>query len=123
MIIAAAQERGTPIPKSILDAPYPEDSYQERLLDAFWKLSTCRQIGMNCLGPIPWDAIDRFARKNEFASDEIEYDSFVSVIQALDNAFLEHQQGEIDRESKKHGKAGSFRPPNTAHRGKRPRKR
>jgi hypothetical protein len=34
----------------------------EWLFDAFMCLDTCRQIGM-AMGPIPWDACDRYAER------------------------------------------------------------
>lgn len=92
-------------------------------MQAFWQLSTCRQIGMGCLGPIPWDSIDRYAHQNAFGDDDVEYDSFVHIIQQLDETFLEHQRDEAELESKKGGKAGSFRPPNAGAGRRRPKKR
>lgn len=65
---------------------------------------------MGVLGPIPWDSIDTFAHRNYFAADEIEYETFVYIIQQLDTVFMEHQRETTERESR--GKAGSFRPPN-----------
>ena len=92
-------------------------------MDAFWKLSTCRQIGMGVLGPTPWDSIDRFAHQNDFAEDDVEYDSFVYIITQLDNAFLEHQREEQERESRKSGKSGGFRPSHARPRAGSSRKR
>ena len=54
-IANAARESGAPIPKSILEAPALEDSYHARIMDAFWRLSTCRDLGMGAAGPIPWN--------------------------------------------------------------------
>lgn len=65
------------------------------------------------LGPIPWESINTFAHRNDFASDDIEYETFVYLIQNMDSAFLEHQQETSERENKPRGKTGDFRPPNT----------
>ncbi len=92
-------------------------------MDAFWKLSTCRHIGMGALGPIPWDSIDRYAHQNGFAEDDIEYQTFVYVIQQIDGAFLENQRAELERENPKSGNTGSFRPAHTKPRGGRVGKR
>lgn len=124
-LVAASQETGAPVPKAILDAPVLTDAYQLRVNDAFWKLSTCRAVGMGALGPIPWDAADKFAARNHFNTTEIEYDSFMFLINALDEEFLKHQHTEIEREkaNQKHGNTGSFRPSSKGARRRRPRKR
>lgn len=55
---------------------------------AFWLLSSERQIGMG-LGPIGWSAIDRYAERNGIdGSDEL--DRFHRLIRAMDAAFLAH---------------------------------
>ncbi len=110
--MAAAKARGTPLPKAFREAPILEDAYHKRVFEAFWQLSTCRQIGMGAIGPIPWDSIDRYATKNGFASTEVEYDSFVYMIQTLDGLFMEHQAKKIKEQSSKGGaggRAGSIR--------------
>ena len=127
-IAAAAKESGAPVPKSILEAPALEDGYQARVLDAFWKLSTCRGIGMGAVGPIPWAATNDFAHEHCFDSDEIEYESFMLLIYELDEMFLERQREDSARERaeaerKASGKAGSFRPTNAGVRGKRARRK
>jgi hypothetical protein len=124
-IASAARESGAPVPKAILEAPALEDSYQTRVLDAFWKLSTCRELGMGAPGPIRWDAVDNFARRHQFDADEIEYECFVLLIYELDDEFLtyQHAKMENDRAERKHGKAGDFRPKNAGVRSRRPRRR
>ena len=54
---------------------------------AFRELSTCRQIGFGH-GPIPWLAIRAWCVDWGFDGDEYEY--FVAMIRAMDNAFLEY---------------------------------
>ena len=101
MIVDAAREKGTPIPKSILEAPVPEDSYQVRVFQAFEQLSTCRQVVLGAVGPIPWSAIDQYAQRMGIEDDEIAYDDFVWIIQQLDELFLKRKGEEIEAERKK----------------------
>ncbi len=80
------------------------------MFDAFETLSTCRQIGMSGVGPIPWSSIDQFARQQGFADDEIAYNDFLYIMQSLDELFLKRKSAEIERERKKaSGKAQGVR--------------
>jgi hypothetical protein len=54
-------------------------------MDAFWKLSTCRPIGMG-YGPIPWTAVDAFATRNGFDAHMSDY--LADIVQALDAVYL-----------------------------------
>lgn len=107
-IAAAAREAGAPAPRAILDAPILEDPYHRRVLDAFWTLSTCRGIGQGSLGPIPWHSADHYAHRFGFASDQIEYDSFLYLIQKLDEEFLNRQRADLEQELRR-GKSQDFR--------------
>jgi hypothetical protein len=98
-IANAARERGTPVPKFITEAPVLEDSYQARVIDAFWKLSTCRAIGMGCCGPIPWDSIHTYATDCNFNYTQVEYDVFCYLIAQLDEVFLKIQRDDMKRSS------------------------
>ena len=62
-MIEAALERGQEIPDVFREEPplYPGEEFY---LQAFKKLSTCRQLGMS-IGPIPWDAIDRYIERSQ----------------------------------------------------------
>lgn len=100
-IIDAANERGVPVPKSIAEAPLPEGEYQIRLFEAFEQLSTCRQLGMGAIGPIPWSAIDQYAVRMEIQDDELAYESFVWIIQSLDDLYLKRKGAEIEAERKR----------------------
>lgn len=126
-IAAAAKESGAPVPQSILEAPALEDSYQARVLDAFWKLSTCRSLGMGAPGPIPWTATKDFAEKHYFDTDDIEYEAFILLIYEMDDEFLEYQSAKMenDRAARegKHGNTGSFRPSHGGVRNRRPRRK
>ena len=113
---------GTPVPKTIADAPVLEDAYQVNIHAAFWKLSTCRSIGMG-VGAIPWDSIDRWAIRHGYSDDEIEYETFVYLIQQLDEEFLEYQNAKAERERGKHGKPSTVRRPSASPRGRSSRRR
>ncbi|WP_371346465.1 hypothetical protein [Ancylobacter sp. IITR112] len=56
--------------------------------NAFWALSTDRQIGFGGVGPIQFSSVDRYAIR--YGIDGIdEFDRFTSLIRAMDSAFLE----------------------------------
>jgi hypothetical protein len=55
-------------------------------LNAFWELSTDRQIGMG-VGAIPASAITEWAARAGL--DDIEAESFRSCIRAMDRAYLD----------------------------------
>ena len=59
--------------------------------DAFWELSTCRQIGMG-LGPIPFTSLMEYAKLREVE----EIDDFLYVIRVMDNAYLKVTNGNKD---------------------------
>jgi hypothetical protein len=108
---------GTPLPRSLSEAPILEDAYQTNILAAFWKLSTCRNIGMGT-GPIPWTAIDTFAVRHGYDADEIEYSTFVYLITEMDSTFLKYVQDENEKEGRR-GKSRSVRGSAPAHRIRR----
>jgi hypothetical protein len=85
----AASENGTPLPRAFRDGPVLDDGYQANIYVAFWALSSCRALGMS-VGPIPWVAIDAYARKHEFDCDSQSYDAFVFLIQDMDSVFMKH---------------------------------
>lgn len=78
----------TKLPQWFLDQPViPEGA--EFFYNAFWDLSTERQIGMG-LGPIPTSRIDERAREAG-----LDYDTalmFRQVIRAMDTAYLKEAQ-------------------------------
>ncbi len=57
-------------------------------LDAFAELGSCRPLGMAGAGPIPWLALDAYARRHDIAGDAFE--TFSLLIAALDAAWLAH---------------------------------
>jgi hypothetical protein len=116
-VTKAARETGAPLPKFVLDAPVLEDSYQRRVLDAFWKLSTCREVGM-AIGPIPWSDAHTFARVHQFDADQVEYDTFMQIITEMDQTFIEYQKDETERRATE-SPAGKGLAPRRVPRGKR----
>lgn len=84
-VIEASEARGVDPPEFLRDVPLLLE-HDQFYLDAFWQMSTCRQSGWS-IGPIPWDAVVRFA---EFVGLDTEmFPVFLSVTRALDSAFLE----------------------------------
>jgi len=57
-------------------------------LDAFAELGSCRPAGIGNLGPIPWTALDAYARRHGIAGEDFE--TFAVLIAALDAAWLAH---------------------------------
>jgi len=67
---------------------------------AFQKLTTCRSLGsMGGSGPIPWDAIDRYAVRWKLTGNDYEF--FERVITAMDSTYMEYQRELQEKEKKK----------------------
>src|SRR5690606_27200047 len=84
-ILKNCMQTGMPIPDFIKNAPELMPGL-EVFLEAFWDLSTCRQIGMG-LGPIPWTSVQEYCRINGGGEDfnrDIHYH-----VRQLDIAYLE----------------------------------
>lgn len=64
-------------------------------MEAFWELTTCRQIGMG-LGPIPWDVMVSYAQFHQLEDDVAR--AFVQVIRQMDSVYLAWQAEEQERE-------------------------
>lgn len=62
------------------------------LWNAFWELSTDRQLGMGS-GPIPWSSIERFASRHP----AIEPGTFSQIMRAMDGAYLDAKSEEESR--------------------------
>jgi len=77
-------DRGKPVPSEYLRRPRLHPEYQI-YWDAFWELSSDRQVGM-AIGRIPFTAIDCYARRYGFEEID-EFDRFVSVMRAMDSEF------------------------------------
>ena len=65
---------------------------------AFSALSSDRQLGMS-MGPIPWAAIDRYARRFGIAGLD-EFEIFAALICAMDAAYLDHAAEKADKGGK-----------------------
>lgn len=68
--------------------PPEVDPELEPLLFHFWELSTARGAAFSTLLPIPWPAVDQYAKQYGF-DDEIDYADFVYIIRQLDAEFLD----------------------------------
>lgn len=55
---------------------------------AFQSLSSDRQIGFGCVGPIQFSSLDRYATRYGIDSVD-EFDRFTTLIRAMDGVFLE----------------------------------
>lgn len=56
---------------------------------AFWDVSTCRRIGMEGASPVPWTAIDAWARRHGIAGDG--FDRLVELIERMDAVWMKDQ--------------------------------
>ncbi len=59
--------------------------------EAWWTLSADRPIGFGGAGPIPFQAIDRYADRFGI-SDPDEFNSFVALIAAMDDVLFAAQR-------------------------------
>ena len=90
--VDAAEVKGRGYPDWYLEGPelIGQDAFY---LAAFWRLSTCRQIGMG-LGPIPWrDIVDYGAR---VALDSREIEVLVKIVHVMDHAYLGWMNSQSD---------------------------
>jgi hypothetical protein len=77
-------ERGHDAPPEFYDRPEIEPQLMP-LWNAFWELSTERQIGM-AIGPIPVSKIRQYLRE-EMEIDGADYDHAKAIIRRADNAY------------------------------------
>jgi hypothetical protein len=80
----ALLEQGKPVPGEYLRRPRLHPQYQF-YWDAFWELSSDRQVGM-AVGRIPFSAIDRYAERYGLAEVD-EFDTFREIMRSLDAEF------------------------------------
>ena len=64
------------------------EDYQYNYLSAFYDLSTCRPLGMESVGPIPYTAIILWLQFWQIEIDEAEI--YIDVISRLDQVYMEH---------------------------------
>lgn len=86
MMVRDALQWGTPIPEPIINQPEVQPGL-EIYYEAFWALTTTRQLGMGC-GPIPWTACQSYAEVCGF--DEEQADDLWFFISSMDAVFLKH---------------------------------
>lgn len=56
-------------------------------MDAFYRLSASRQVGMS-VGAIPFEAVDAYAARYGFDNPE-DFDELYTLLRAVDSAYLE----------------------------------
>lgn len=104
----AAIEKGRELPEWYLESEPPNPELGEDFFfEAFWSLHTTRNLGMG-MGPIPWDKIVEYGFFHELDRDMLH--AFVSIIRAMDNAYLEWQAEQADR-NKGRGEPSTRRKP------------
>ena len=81
-------ERGAPLPEWYVEQPALFLG-GEFYMNAFMRLSTCRQVGMT-LGPIPWDKAEAYIQSRGFST--VFCDFFLQVIYEMDSAWIEWQE-------------------------------
>lgn len=64
---------------------------------AFWDLMSCRSHGMG-EGPIPWTAVDAYARRHCLSTNEFE--DLWMILRRLDGHYLQHRAKQRAREDK-----------------------
>lgn len=78
-----SEEGGTTL-KALADRPELEPQL-EWLWDAFWDLSSDRQVGFSA-GPIMWASLDAYARRHRI--NGAIFNRFVSLLRKMDREFL-----------------------------------
>lgn len=59
----------------------------ELYFDAFMDLSSCRQLGMGGVGPIPWTAMKAYA--DDFGLDEDAREELYYLMKRMDAAYID----------------------------------
>lgn len=67
--------------------------------DAFWKLSSGRQIGGGMIAPISWDAVNTYGR-SELGFDAEWVEALWLIVSAMDAGFCQHMLGEFKKATK-----------------------
>ena len=66
-------------------------------MEAFWELSSCRELGFGVVGPIPWSAIDMFAKREQL--EEEDFEDLAVVLRAMDEEFLRIQNSKTPKKT------------------------
>lgn len=84
-IIRQCLRQNKPLPEKVANAPALMLG-MELYYDAFWDLTTCRQVGFGA-GAIPWASVRDYGLTFEF--DEEQMEDLFYFIRVMDNAYLE----------------------------------
>lgn len=79
-----------PIPDAIANAPEVETGL-EFYLQAFLDLDSSRSLGLS-MGPIPWTAINEWAKRHE-VEDQEDFDDLVYMVSRLDAQWVVMKNG------------------------------
>jgi hypothetical protein len=87
--IQSRAARGLPPPEWLENEPImaPGDEFY---LTAFYQLSSCRQVGGDLPGSIPWDKIVQYADRRQLDPDVAR--AFEHIMQAMDEGYLQWYQ-------------------------------
>lgn len=96
-ILEMAAKQGMPIPPSIENAPELLPGL-EIYYHAFLNLTTDRTFGM-AEGPIPWSAMDRYARRHGI--EGFDFDRFVVIMRIMDTAYSDYQESRRNKAESK----------------------
>lgn len=97
IIIQQALRLKAPIPDKI--AHYPElEEGLDYYLDIYLDLCSDKSVGFG-EGPIPWSAMDRYARRYNIEDEE--FDRLVYIIKYVDSELMQYRQKKNKREMKK----------------------
>ena len=93
-------EGRSPPPESLPPPVGPHPEIEDWLIRAFFRLSTCREIGM-AVGPIPWSSIVDYADRAGLKGDSAE--TFTTIMMSLDHAYLADERARQKTEAQRHG--------------------
>jgi len=94
--VQVRRDRGLDPPDWYMERPELERGH-EFFLEAFWQLSTCRQVGLG-VGPIPWTACYQYGLAHNLDCDMLVV--FPRIMMRMDEAYLDWSAREMERKSK-----------------------
>lgn len=83
------------IDPNALDAEPDIDHDLNWVWEAFWRLASCRSVGM-APGQIPWTAVAQYAREQCEVVDPDDIDDFWDLIHAMDAEYLKPMEEAAD---------------------------
>ena len=81
--------------KNLIKPELPDELYG--LITAFFDLSTCRQLGMETVGGIPYTAMLTWV--DRWCDDNNTKEMYLDIIPQLDNIYLEHVHSKREQSS------------------------